>query len=92
MEENQKVTIEPKLTFYGFKLDHYNYASDNIPFQDVELIFLGKKLMIKSKIPKTKREFQKIFNDYITKEKKNRELDELIEKKAMEMHEEEEDY
>lgn len=91
MEENPKVTIEPKVNMYGFKLDHFNYATANIPFQDVELIFLGKKLMIKSEIPKTKREFEKIFNDYLAEEKRERELKELIEKKAMEMHEEEED-
>ena len=91
MEEKPKVTIEPKVNMYGFKLDHFNYATANIPFQDVELIFLGKKLMIKSEIPKTKREFEKIFNDYLAEEKRERELDELIQKKIMQMHEEEED-
>ena len=84
-----KNKIEQKITTCGFNLDNPQYSTGATPFQDVELYFLGNQIEIKSKTPKTRKEFEKIFNDFIKEEKYFEELEIKLRKKAMEICKEE---
>ena len=88
MAENE---VEPKITKCGFNLDNTQYSTGSTLFQDAELFFYGYQVEIKSKIPKTRKEFEKIFNDYIKEEKYFEELEIKLHKKAMELCKEEYD-
>ena len=87
MEESP---IEPKTTEYIFKLEHFNYSTGGLPYRDVELFFTGSEVWIVSKTPKTIKEFEKIFNDYMEQEKKLEENTIFLQKKCMELNKEEE--
>ena len=73
--------VEPKITICGFNSDNAQYSTGSTPFQDVELFFYGYHIEIKSQVPKTRKEFEKIFNDYIKEEKYSQELEIKLRKK-----------
>ena len=79
---------EPKTTIYEFELDNFNLATAPIPFKGAQLIFMGYRVTIKAQEPKTKKEFEKIFNDYMNEEKKQEECDIMLRKKVLELSKE----
>ncbi len=80
--------FEPKSTIYGFEIYDYHLADYPIPFQDAQLIFLGNQVSIKTKEPKTKKEFEKIYNDYLEEKKKDEEDTRMLRKIAFELSKE----
>ncbi len=84
-------SIEPKVKAYAFKMEDYCiYSTGSTPFQDVELDFNGHEVIITSENPKTRKEFEKIFNDFLKKKEEDKQRMIKLRKRARELAEEDE--
>ena len=82
--------MEHKQEAYGFDLDYEIYSTLRIPFRDVEISFNGDRAIVMSKEPKTIKEFENIFKDYMKKRKDDEENTLELIRKTRRMEKEEE--
>jgi len=81
------MSTEPKMYACGFKMDRRICATHNVPFLDVELTFGNYDVLLISKTPKTYAEFKEIFDKFNNEDKEKFELDQILNKKIMELEE-----